>query len=137
MIRFSRFFVRRICSIVPKQPTWKIINEQELPLKTRISSLTIQYLERLSLVQLGDEDGTRRLEESINLADKLSVVNVESIYPLENVLESENVFLREDYVTEGDKKEDLLQMTAMSEDDYYIAPPGNIPVKLGLKLENV
>ncbi|CAD5114234.1 DgyrCDS3376 [Dimorphilus gyrociliatus] len=130
MLRLARSCYRCFSSKVPQQPTWKVIDDSKLPPKTKIDKKTIQYLERLSLVQLGDEDGVRRLEDSISLADRLSIVNTEDIKPLSNILEEESLFLRKDYVTEGDSKDSLLQMAAATENDYYVAPPGNIPVKL-------
>lgn len=37
--------------------------------------------------------------------------------------------LRDDEVTEGDCKEDILRNASLTEEDYFVAPPGNIPLE--------
>lgn len=37
--------------------------------------------------------------------------------------------VREDQVTEGNCKEDILKNASVTEEDYFVAPPGNIPLE--------
>ena len=46
------------------------------------------------------------------------------------LLEDETLRLREDIVTEGDCREEILANAAKVEEDYFVAPPGNIPLKV-------
>lgn len=44
------------------------------------------------------------------------------------VLESENLYLREDKADPRNTQEDILKNAATSEEGYFVAPPGNIPL---------
>ncbi len=50
--------------------------------------------------------------------------------PLFTLLEEEALRLREDEVTEGDCREEILSNASQVEEDYFVAPPGNIPLKV-------
>lgn len=39
-----------------------------------------------------------------------------------------NLFLRQDQITQGNCQKDILRNAAMQEDDYFVAPIGNIPL---------
>lgn len=39
-----------------------------------------------------------------------------------------NLSLREDKITQGNCQKDILRNAAVTEDDYFVAPPGNIPL---------
>lgn len=45
------------------------------------------------------------------------------------VLEEENLYLREDKATQRNTQEDILSNAALTEETYFVAPPGNIPLK--------
>lgn len=47
----------------------------------------IEHLERLSLVDFGNEAGIQRLEAAIRFADQLRLVNAEGVEPMDSVLE--------------------------------------------------
>ena len=49
--------------------------------------------------------------------------------PLYTVLEHTKLELREDKVTDGNIKEDILKNAKITEEDYFVAPPGNIPLE--------
>lgn len=44
------------------------------------------------------------------------------------VLEDENLYLREDKADHRDTQEDILKNAAITEEGYFVAPPGNIPL---------
>lgn len=39
-----------------------------------------------------------------------------------------NLSLREDVITAGNCQKDILKNADVTEDDYFVAPPGNIPL---------
>lgn len=89
---------------------------------------TIKHLERLSLVDFANKKGITRLEEAIKFADKLSAVETTGVEPLVSVLDDQVLYLRKDEVTEKNDVEVLMSTAVISEEDYYVAPPGNIPL---------
>ncbi|EFX64477.1 hypothetical protein DAPPUDRAFT_36393, partial [Daphnia pulex] len=95
----------------------------------KIDSKTIEHLERLSLVDFANREGIRRLEEAIQFANQIHSVDTSAVKPLINVLYEEYIqSLREDCVTEGDIREEILSNATVTEEEYFFAPPGNIPL---------
>ncbi len=47
----------------------------------------IEHLERLALVDFGNEAGIKRLEAAIRFADQIHLVNTEGVKPMDSVLE--------------------------------------------------
>lgn len=45
------------------------------------------------------------------------------------VLEKENLYLRSDKASERNTQEDILKNAKITEEGYFSAPPGNIPLK--------
>lgn len=39
-----------------------------------------------------------------------------------------NLSLRSDVITQGNCQKDILKNASITEDDYFVAPPGNIPL---------
>ncbi len=139
VVSTNRFFVSRIGSIlklkekrfnshVPSSPVFRVINADHLPQPTRINAKTIEHLERLSLVDFANRAGIQRLEEAIRFADQILVVETDGVEPMISVLEEECVPVRPDEVTEGDIQEEILSNAAVTEEEYFLAPPGNIPL---------
>ncbi|XP_063972165.1 glutamyl-tRNA(Gln) amidotransferase subunit C, mitochondrial [Diachasmimorpha longicaudata] len=96
----------------------------------KISKETIKKLERLSLVDFGNEAGINRLEAAIKFAEKLKDFPIDDkVEPLYCVLEKECLRLREDKVTEGGYREKILKNATVTEEEYFVAPPGNIPLE--------
>ncbi|XP_014205350.1 glutamyl-tRNA(Gln) amidotransferase subunit C, mitochondrial [Copidosoma floridanum] len=94
----------------------------------KIDKKTIAKLERISLVDFDNEGGIQRLEAAIRFAQKLREVRLDpSVRPMYSVLENEKLELREDRVTEGNCREEILKNAKVLEDEYFVAPPGNIP----------
>ncbi|RVE45240.1 hypothetical protein evm_010130 [Chilo suppressalis] len=95
----------------------------------RVDKNTLALLERLSLVKCDSTEGLTVLEDSIAFANKILHINTDNVDPLYSVLENENVYLRNDVVTQGDCQKDILKNAVLKEDDYFVAPPGNIPLQ--------
>lgn len=97
--------------------------------KVEIDSETIKLLERLSLVDLDSKEALKTLHDSIEFADRINHIDTSGIEPLYTVLENEYLQTREDIITDGNIKEDILRNAAVVEEDYFVAPPGNIPLE--------
>ncbi|XP_008550880.1 glutamyl-tRNA(Gln) amidotransferase subunit C, mitochondrial [Microplitis demolitor] len=101
-------------------------NEQEI----KISRETIVKLERLSLVDFGNEAGIKRLESAIKFAEELKSLKIDdSVKPMYSVLENKNLRLRNDKVTDGNYRKKILKNAVITEEEYFVAPPGNIPLE--------
>ncbi|TMW53342.1 hypothetical protein DOY81_001546 [Sarcophaga bullata] len=95
----------------------------------RIDVKTIQLLERLALVNLDGEGALKTLRSSIQFAKRIENIRTDNKKPLYTVLENLPLHLRDDQVNEGNCREDILKNAKLVEDDYFISPPGNIPLK--------
>ncbi|XP_045699344.1 glutamyl-tRNA(Gln) amidotransferase subunit C, mitochondrial [Phyllostomus hastatus] len=94
----------------------------------RITAEVIEHLERLALVDFGSQEAVARLETAIAFADRLREVDTDGVEPMESVLEDRCLYLRSDNVVEGNCAEELLQNSRRVVEDYFVAPPGNIPL---------
>lgn len=97
--------------------------------EVEIDTKTIQLLERLSLVDLDSEQALATLKSSIQFADKIAHIDTCIVQPLYTVLEDQQLQLRNDEVTEGDCRVELLRIAQVTDEDYYVSPPGNIPLE--------
>lgn len=120
--------LKRPCSSVPKTPVSGRLRPNENQIKTRIDSATIEHLERLSLVDFGNQEGIRRLEEAIAFADQILDVDTKDVEPLISVVHEECVPVREDEVTDGFIRDQILANAAITEEEYFTAPVANIPL---------
>ncbi|XP_008333765.1 glutamyl-tRNA(Gln) amidotransferase subunit C, mitochondrial isoform X1 [Cynoglossus semilaevis] len=137
-VRFSQIRVncinRQFCSSthnlkqVPKAPTWEPVPEEHLPPPKQIPADLVDKLERLALVEFRTKQGLDCLEEAIRFADQLHVVDTNGIEPMDSVLEDRALYLREDTVTDGYCADKLLQLSKNTLEEYFVAPPGNIPL---------
>ncbi|GLD73243.1 glutamyl-tRNA(Gln) amidotransferase subunit C, mitochondrial [Lates japonicus] len=113
---------------VPEVPTWEPVPEDQLPPPTEIPAELVDKLERLALVDFRTKQGLDCLEKAIRFADQLHVVDTSSVEPMDSVLEDRALYLRDDAVIEGDCAEELLQLSKNTVEEYFVAPPGNIPL---------
>ncbi|XP_014874315.1 glutamyl-tRNA(Gln) amidotransferase subunit C, mitochondrial [Poecilia latipinna] len=113
---------------VPKVPTWEPVPEEQLPQPTKIPADLVDKLERLALVDFRTKQGLECLEKAIRFADQLHVVDTSGVEPMDSVLEDSALYLRDDTVTEGDCAEELLKLAKDTVEEYFVAPPGNIPL---------
>lgn len=97
--------------------------------QVEIDSNTILLLERLSLVDLDSKEALQTLQDSIEFADRITHIDTTGVEPLYTVLEHEYLQTREDTITDGNIKEDVLKNASIVEEDYFVAPPGNIPLE--------
>uniref|UniRef100_A0A8D0HIX4 Glutamyl-tRNA(Gln) amidotransferase subunit C, mitochondrial n=1 Tax=Sphenodon punctatus TaxID=8508 RepID=A0A8D0HIX4_SPHPU len=97
-------------------------------LHKKVTMEVIDHLECLALVDFRNWEGVERLEKAIQFADQLHDVNTEGIEPMESVLEDRCLHLRKDKITEGNCPEELLRNARQTVEEYFIAPPGNIPL---------
>jgi aspartyl-tRNA(Asn)/glutamyl-tRNA(Gln) amidotransferase subunit C len=123
------FFFKKFSFVVPiKEPIVTVRKVGEAA-AVKIDSKTIEHLERLSLVDFANHEGIRRLEEAIQFANQIHSVDTSTAKPLINVLTEEHIHsLREDFVTEGNIREEILSNATVTEEEYFFAPPGNIPL---------
>lgn len=119
----------KLKSLVPKKAVKSKIDLNKLPPKTKIDSKTIALLERLSLVDCANRKGIETLEKAIEFADQIQQVETKDIYPLVTVLEDKPLRVREDKITEGNCREEILKNASLTEEEYFVAPPGNIPLE--------
>ncbi|XP_036955295.1 glutamyl-tRNA(Gln) amidotransferase subunit C, mitochondrial [Acanthopagrus latus] len=113
---------------VPEFPTWEPVPEDQLPPRAQIPADLVDKLERLALVDFRTKQGLECLEKAIRFADQLHVVDTSGVEPMDSVLEDRALILRDDAVTEGDCAEELLQLAKNTVEEYFVAPPGNIPL---------
>ena len=117
---------RNLNSKIPKTP----VVPPKFEGKITISEETILHLERLSLVDFANVEGIRRLEEAIEFAQPLKEVNTEGVEPMYTILDDATLFLADD-VPDPDQvsRAEILSNAKVTEEDYFVAPPGNIPLK--------
>uniref|UniRef100_A0A8C5JYT0 Glutamyl-tRNA(Gln) amidotransferase subunit C, mitochondrial n=1 Tax=Jaculus jaculus TaxID=51337 RepID=A0A8C5JYT0_JACJA len=94
----------------------------------RVSAELIEHLQRLALVDFGSREAVARLEKAIAFADRLHAVDTDGVEPMASVLEDRCVYLRADNVGEGSCAEEVLQNSRHVVEEYFVAPPGNIPL---------
>lgn len=113
---------------VPQIPTWEALVEDQLPPLTTVPPDLVDKLERLALVDFRTKQGLDCLEKAIRFADQLHVVDTSGVEPMDSVLEEKALYLRNDMVTEGDCADKLLELSQNTLEEYFVAPPGNIPL---------
>ncbi|XP_055699588.1 glutamyl-tRNA(Gln) amidotransferase subunit C, mitochondrial [Phlebotomus papatasi] len=117
-----------LLSKVPSTPIEIPESGKTVP-KISIDEDTIHLLERLSLVNIDSKEALKIVEDSITFADKILDINTEGVEPLYTVLEDCDLELREDKVTDGNIREEVLKNASVTEEEYFVAPPGNIPLE--------
>lgn len=98
-----------------------------------IDNETIELIERLSLVKFSSEVGIRRLADAVRFADQLKAVDTTGVQPLYSVQENRSLPLRSDVYTETNCQEQLLATAAKLEEEYFVAPLGNVPISVRRK----
>ncbi|KAL4226604.1 hypothetical protein ACF0H5_014588 [Mactra antiquata] len=121
--------INRYRSKLPDKPVWIEINLKDLPEIPELTVDMIKHIERLSLVDFNNQQGIERLHSAISYANRLATVNTDGIEPMYSVLEDSELMLHEDSITEGGCRSNILQNASIVDEDYFVAPPGNIPLK--------
>ncbi|XP_053325918.1 glutamyl-tRNA(Gln) amidotransferase subunit C, mitochondrial [Spea bombifrons] len=114
-------------SKVPPKPTWSLEPKTERQ-DSCVNAEVIDHLEHLALVDFRNQEGVQRLEKAIQFANQLHRVDTDGIEPLASVLEDRPLYIRKDCVTAGGCAEDLLENANVIIEEYFVAPPGNIPL---------
>ncbi|XP_063000266.1 glutamyl-tRNA(Gln) amidotransferase subunit C, mitochondrial [Elgaria multicarinata webbii] len=96
--------------------------------RKKVTLELLDHLERLALVDFRNWEGVDRLEKAIGFAEQLHTVNTDGVEPMDSVLEDRQLYLREDNITEGNCAEELLKNAKQMVEEYFVAPPGNIPL---------
>ena len=71
----------------------------------------------------------KSLQDSIEFASKILPIDTTNVEPLYTVLESYPLRLRSDEVTDGNIQSEILKNALVKEEEYFVAPPGNIPLE--------
>ncbi|XP_072396047.1 glutamyl-tRNA(Gln) amidotransferase subunit C, mitochondrial [Diabrotica undecimpunctata] len=120
---------KEIKRIIPAKKIKSKIDLTKLPPKTKIDANTIALLERLSLVDCESKKAIETVEAQLEFADQILQVDTSNVEPLITPLEDLPLQVREDIVTDGNCREAVLKGAVLVEDEYFVAPPGNIPLE--------
>ncbi|MBS7007834.1 Asp-tRNA(Asn)/Glu-tRNA(Gln) amidotransferase subunit GatC [Anaerostipes sp.] len=89
-----------------------------------ISDETIEYVGILAKLELSGqekEQAKKDMESMLDYVDKLNELDTEGVEPMSHVFPVHNVF-REDIVTNGDDREDILSNAPESKDGAFVVP---------------
>lgn len=89
-----------------------------------ISDETIEYVGILAKLELSDdekEQAKKDMGSMLDYIDKLNELDTEGIEPMSHVFPVDNVF-REDVVTNGDDREQLLANAPQKKEGTYMVP---------------
>lgn len=124
--------------LVPDEPYSK--ETAEIGTVPEFDQKLITHLERLSLVRFSNEEAAANLRESVRIANRLKHVNVDGVDPMYTVWDSMECPLRDDNDEECLSRTETLSNASKVVEDYFVTPPGNVPLeesgKLDLKLIN-
>ena len=74
------------------------------------------------------------MEDAIAFAEPIQDLDTTGVEPMYTVLENECLTLRNDVLSkELPSREDILSNAVLTEEDYFVAPPGNIPLAVDKK----
>uniref|UniRef100_A0A8C6NVJ1 Glutamyl-tRNA(Gln) amidotransferase subunit C, mitochondrial n=1 Tax=Nothobranchius furzeri TaxID=105023 RepID=A0A8C6NVJ1_NOTFU len=122
---------RRGCLQRPLLNGTRLFSSHSLNSKVNLNIIPadlVDKLERLALVDFRTKEGLACLEKAIRFADQLHLVDTSGVEPMDSVLEDRALYLRNDTETEGDSAEELLKLAKNTVEEYFVAPPGNIPL---------
>lgn len=89
-----------------------------------ISDETIEYVGILAKLELSDEEKEQAktdMGRMLDYIDKLGELNTSQVEPMSHVFPVQNVF-REDVVTNGDDREQLLSNAPQEKDGMFMVP---------------
>ena len=89
-----------------------------------ISDETIEYVGILAKLELSDEEkeqAKKDMGRMLDYIDKLNELDTEGIEPMSHVFPVDNVF-REDVVTNGDDRDQMLANAPQKKDGTYMVP---------------
>ena len=89
-----------------------------------ISDETIEYVGILAKLELSDEEKEKAKEDMgkmLDYIDKLNELDTSNVEPMSHVFPVNNVF-REDVVTNGDDRENILKNAPEEKDGAFVVP---------------
>ena len=89
-----------------------------------ISDETIEYVGILAKLELNEEEkeqAKKDMESMLDYIDKLNELDTEGVEPMSHVFPVHNVF-REDEVTNGDDRENMLKNAPQKKEGTYMVP---------------
>ena len=89
-----------------------------------ISDETIEYVGILAKLELSDEEKEQAktdMGRMLDYIDKLGELDTSNVEPMSHVFPVQNVF-REDVVTNGDEREQLLSNAPQEKDGMFVVP---------------
>ena len=89
-----------------------------------ISDETIEYVGILAKLELSDEEkeqAKKDMGSMLDYIDKINELDTTGIEPMSHVFSVQNVF-REDVVTNGDDRENILKNAPAQKDDMFMVP---------------
>ncbi|XP_061403136.1 glutamyl-tRNA(Gln) amidotransferase subunit C, mitochondrial [Lethenteron reissneri] len=111
---------------VPQQPTWQPAEEPPCP---EVEVDLLGHLEHQGLVAFGSREASRRLADAVSFAQRLQDVDTHAVSAMvSGAHRGRSLWLRSDEVTEGGHVDEVMANARHTEDDYFVAPPGNIPL---------
>jgi aspartyl/glutamyl-tRNA(Asn/Gln) amidotransferase C subunit len=90
----------------------------------QITDETIEYVGILAKLELSDEEkqqSKKDLSDMLDYVGKLNELDTSAVEPMSHTFPISNV-MREDVVTNGDDKENMLKNAPESNEDAYIVP---------------
>ncbi|CAG9539497.1 unnamed protein product [Cercopithifilaria johnstoni] len=119
---------------IPRKPIPSPIDQSKVEEPPVFDKALITHLERLSLIRFSDEQAVFNLKQAVRFANQLKLVDTTGIKPLETLLEDVPCPLREDIADNPMTKAEVLMNAAKIVEDYFVAPPGNLPLEESDKL---
>uniref|UniRef100_A0A914ZNJ0 Glutamyl-tRNA(Gln) amidotransferase subunit C, mitochondrial n=1 Tax=Parascaris univalens TaxID=6257 RepID=A0A914ZNJ0_PARUN len=116
-------------TFVPRDPCPSKIDESLVEEPPLFDKRLITHLERLSLVRFSDEEAVAHLRKAVKYANQLKLLHTTGIEPMETVVEDLECPLRDDIVEQTISKKEVLSNAAELVEDYFVTPPGNIPLE--------
>ncbi|MCM1089584.1 MAG: Asp-tRNA(Asn)/Glu-tRNA(Gln) amidotransferase subunit GatC [Butyrivibrio sp.] len=89
-----------------------------------IDDATIEYVGILAKLELSEEEreqAKKDMAEMLDYIDKLGELDTEGVEPMSHVFPVRNVF-REDVVTNGDDRENILRNAPAEKDGMFVVP---------------
>lgn len=98
--------------------------EWRIKMATLISDETIEYVGILAKLELSEEEkeqAKKDMGSMLDYIDKLNELDTEGVEPMSHVFPVNNVF-REDVVTNGDDREQMLANAPQKKEGTYMVP---------------
>ena len=74
------------------------------------------------------------MEDAIAFAEPIQTLDTTNVEPMYTVLEDECLRLRPDDIEKNlPTRDEILSNAVLTEEDYFVAPPGNIPLSVDKK----